>query len=207
MLQTKPAKAGFFVGAQYVQMGGVIEDNRTPVERKRELYRLAMARHDFQVSFDACAAMAESVDTGEHPLYFHLYCSAVVAYSKPFVHSKKVGALPGRWRKFPQPWMGVIHEQATKARNEVIAHNDPDVRSMWVTPGALQPSAGERSWPVTPTVRVSSYSLHLDFFPGLADVCRFQMLRLTESIDTALYQIYDLSARAIEPFKIDLNDL
>ncbi|PTT63198.1 hypothetical protein [Stenotrophomonas sp. HMWF003] len=169
------------------------------------LYRLVMARSDFQVSKDACIAMQKFVSDDAHPLYFHLFTSAVVAYAKPFVQSD-LGVIRGEWKKFPRPWMNTVHAHALNARNEVIAHNDPNIRSIWILPGTLDVGGEERSWSARPVFKIEGYHVYQDFFPALEQLCNFQMLRLTKVIDEQTAHLYDFSNKPLQEFQLTRND-
>jgi len=160
-----------------------------------------MARHDFQVSANACSSLIRLVTSDQDPLYFHLYTSAVIAYAKPFVHSN-LGRLKGEWERFPESWMSTVHANAVDARNQVIAHNDPSIRQMWVSPGASRTHPDTLAWDGVPTFFVSSYNMYLDFFPRLQSLCNYQMLRLTYRLRERMEEMHDLASLPVASFQI-----
>lgn len=140
-----------------------------------------------------------------HPLYFHLYSSAVVAYAKSFVQSD-LGPLPKQWRKFEHPWMLDIHQKAIGARHEVIAHNDGQVRKVWIVPpGAASPE-------IIPapasglSFKIETYFVPGGFFSALAQVCDYQIYRLNAAIDVDLEALYSGREIPAKEFLLTFDD-
>src|SRR5574341_438635 len=92
--------------------------------RKRELYRLALARTDIGQARDACRFFLDNVSSYHHPLYVALYAAIVVSYARPFIQSRTLGALPSRWARFSHPRLQKTHNKLMQARNEIIASSD-----------------------------------------------------------------------------------
>ncbi len=149
--------------------------------------------------------MGKHVKGFGHPLYFHLYSSAVVAYAKPFVQSKS-GPLPSQWKKFEHSWMLKIHDDAIRARHEVVAHNDDQVRKIWIVPpGAASPEIVEG--PISGlSFKIETYYVPGGFFSALAQVCDYQIYRLNAAIDEDVAGLYADRDIPAQEFLLTIDD-
>ncbi len=174
-------------------------------QQKLRLYKLALARSDFAVCRKACGVLLENVQGFDHPLYFHLYSSAVIAYAKPFVQSKS-GPLPSQWKKFEHSWMLGIHDDAIRARHEVIAHNDDQVRKIWIVPpGAASPEIIEG--PISGlSFKIETYYVPGGFFSALFQLCDYQIYRLNSAIEEDLESLYGGREIPAEEFLLTFDD-
>ncbi|KLD78633.1 hypothetical protein ACFOPN_07250 [Xanthomonas hyacinthi] len=150
--------------------------------------------------------MTEYVQGPDHPLYFHLFSSSVVAYAKPFVDNKSFGSLPKEWRKFEHPWMSQVHNDAIKARHEVIAHNDDKVRKMWVLPPGAMPPGALAAAANGLSLKIEGYYVGGGFFISLAHLCDYQIYRLNHAVDEELCALYEGQPIPSEEFLLTLDD-
>lgn len=176
----------------------------TRKDRKRAFYKAALARSDFLASLKACEVMIEHVKGYDHPLYYHLYTSAVIGYARPFVNSD-LGVLPSQWSKFKQPWMRDIHKQVIKARHEVIAHNDAQARRMWIVPPGVAPADQLPASSNGIVLKIEAYYIN-GGFSSLARLCDFQIHRLNAEIDQQLQQLYEVASLPAEEFVLSLDE-
>ncbi|HHA2904297.1 TPA: hypothetical protein ACOD92_000551 [Stenotrophomonas maltophilia] len=172
-------------------------------QQKLRLYKLGLARSDFAASRKACELMNAHVRSHDHPLYFHLFSSAVVAYAKPFVDNKSFGSLPNEWRKFEHAWMSQVHSDAIRARHEVIAHNDASVRRMWLLPPGSMPEGSKAAGANGLSLKIEGYYASGGFFASLFHLCDYQIYRLNEAVDKQLCSLYE--GRAMPTHEILLN--
>ena len=98
------------------------------LQRKKELYKLLIARSDITASLNACKSMLDRVDGMGHELYYPLYSAIVVCYSRPFTNNKPHGALSRKWYTFENALNKKTHGELLKARHELIAHSDMSVK-------------------------------------------------------------------------------
>ncbi|MCU1089834.1 hypothetical protein JAK45_19435 [Stenotrophomonas maltophilia] len=180
--------------------------DRKPMSRRQQklrLYKLGLARSDFAASRRACELMNVHVRGHDHPLYFHLFSSAVVAYAKPFVDNKSFGSLPNEWRKFEHGWMAQVHSDAIRARHEVIAHNDASVRKMWLLPPGSVPEGIKAAGANGLSLKIEGYYVSGGFFASLFHLCDYQIHRLNGAVDEQLCSLYE--GRAIPSDELLLN--
>lgn len=175
-------------------------------QKKLKLYKLALARSDFAASRRACELMGAHVQGHDHPLYFHLFSSAVVAYAKPFVDNKSFGSLPSEWRKFEHPWMAQVHSDAIKARHEVIAHNDASVRKMWILPPSSMPEGIPAASAIGLSLKIEGYYVSGGFFTSLFHLCDYQIHRLNDAVDEQLSSLYEGRAMPSGELLLNIDD-
>jgi len=125
--------------------GFVSRYSPTRTERKKELQRLLLAQSDVFAAHKTSDHFLhiitdDGVHKGKpyagmgHPLYSPLVSAMVVTYAKPFVRSDTVGQLKKEWGKFSNSKWDLMHQRILKARNEMFAHNDGEVRRIKILP-------------------------------------------------------------------------
>jgi hypothetical protein len=107
-------------------------------QRKKNLYRLLVARSDIGAAHAACELFLKTVTDLSDDLYYPLFTAIVVCYARPFTNNKPFGPLPDKWGKFIDPNQQKLHDSLIKTRHELVAHSDLSVRkAMIVPPGVL----------------------------------------------------------------------
>jgi len=101
---------------------------------KIELYKLIVARSDIDASRTACKQLIENTFGMGDGLYYPLYCAIVICYSRPFTQNKPYGAIGNRWKKYTNQRFNDIHKKILKARNEIIAHSELQIREASIIP-------------------------------------------------------------------------
>lgn len=182
--------------------------SKKPMTRRQAkiaLYKLALARSDFFASRKAYEYMTKHVTGFDHPLYFHLYASSVIAYAKPFVDCA-LGVLPSQWSKFDVEWMREVHSDVIRARHEVIAHNDAKARKMWIIPPGAAPDDIIPASASGIVLKLETYYISGGLFDSLGQVCNYQIGRINKAIDEHLAALYDGQGLPAEAFLLTLDD-
>lgn len=125
--------------------GFISRYSTTRKEEKKYLQRLLLAHSDIFAAHKTSDHFLHIItDDGvhkgkpyagmDHPLYSPLVSAMVVTYAKPFVRSDTVGQLKKDWEKFSNLRWEAMHKRILKARNEMFAHNDAEVRKIKILP-------------------------------------------------------------------------
>jgi hypothetical protein len=123
----------------------VTKPGPTRLEMKRELHKLILAHGDIYGAFLTCNhflsvvppefSSQAGVHAGlDHPLYWPLMTAIVVSYSRPFTDNNGYGVLKKRWSQFNHPKRREAHHLLLKARNELAAHTDIEIRRLRIVP-------------------------------------------------------------------------
>lgn len=176
--------------------------------KKRELYKLLVARSDITASLNSCKQLLEMVDGLGHKLYYPLFTAVVICYARPFTKNKPFGSLPEKWYKFNDAMLKEIHEDLLKARHELIAHSDMTVKEAYIIPpGYEMGKDGEKSI-VSEFVAVQTTTEYFPrpMFEKAHKLCMFQGSRLNEEIDKLVTELYGNMELPNAPFKIKIHD-
>jgi len=151
--------------------------------------------------------MLEEVDGMSHPLYYPLYSAIVVCYSRPFTNNKPHGSLAKKWNKFEDKILERTHYELLKARNELIAHSDMNVRIASIVPQYVEIKSNAKKPIISSEIsaQISSYYYHKSFFKDAIMLFNHQGLKLNEAIDFLVNDLYagmELP-RAVFTIKID----
>lgn len=68
--------------------------------------------------------MLKHVDGLGHELYYPLYSSLIVCYTRPFTNNKPYGSLGIKWYTSEDNSHNEMHRKPLTARHELIAHSD-----------------------------------------------------------------------------------
>lgn len=154
----------------------------------------------------ACRTFVETVDSMGHALYYPLLCATCICYAKAFVESRDsgLGPLSGHWREFPDKRLQNAHNLMIKARHEIVAHNDMDVRKVSIVPPGTQLTRTIK--PVGVGIQVNIYYFQLSVFRDFMDTCQFQIDRLSKAIDEEILVLYGLSQLPTDVFPLTFED-
>ena len=117
--------------------------DKVRLHKKRNLYRLAVARSDISASLHACDLLLSEInkanpydpyDPLRNPLYQPLVEAIVISYSRPFTRNKPYGALPAKWGKMGHVKLQEIHDDLIASRAKAVAHSDFEERKIMITP-------------------------------------------------------------------------
>ena len=103
-------------------------------QRKKDLYRLLLARSDIGAANTACQLFLRTVSDLKDELYYPLFTAIVVCYARPFTANEPFGALPRKWAKFSDARSQSLHDDLLRARHELVAHSDATVRTAKIIP-------------------------------------------------------------------------
>lgn len=162
------------------------------VQKKKNLYRLLVARSDIDAAHAACQLFLKTVTDLSDDLYYPLFTAIVICYTRHFTNNKPFGSLPAKWEKFVDQNHQKLHDSLIQTRNELVAHSDSSVRkAMIVPPGVLIGLLKERELRSSKIGTQTNYYLfripEIRKIPSLtADLYR----RVNANIEVALEELY-----------------
>lgn len=153
-------------------------------QRKLDLYRLIVARHDIESAAIAFEQIVEHVQDVTEKLFQPLLFGALVSYAKPFVGNKSLGPLPKRWERFDVPEHRERHNRIIEARHQIAAHNDPEVvQVLMLSPGVSFAVNGEELELDQLSYALKGvYPVALVELEGYVETCRYQEQRMFDHI-------------------------
>jgi hypothetical protein len=139
-------------------------------KRKKELYKIVVARSDITAALNACSLFLSRVKDFADDLYIPLVNAIIVCYSRPFSRNKPLGSLPKKWHGFDNSRFQEIHEGLLELRNKTVAHSDLEIRKVSVLPkGAPVRETGLRTESLG--VIISNRLLPIEIFPEIRNLC------------------------------------
>lgn len=139
-------------------------------KRKKELYKIVVARSDITAALNACELFLSIVNDLGDDLYIPLLNAIIVCYSRPFSKNKPLGPLPKKWRRFDSSRFQEIHKGLLELRNKTVAHSDLEIRKVFVIPkGARVRKTDIRSEGLG--VGISNRALPMEIFPEIRATC------------------------------------
>ncbi|MFQ5714168.1 MAG: hypothetical protein ACE5GU_09060 [Candidatus Scalinduaceae bacterium] len=177
-------------------------------QRKKELYKLLVARSDITASLEACKLMLKHVDGIGNKLYYPLYAAIVVCYARPFTKNRPYGSLPKRWSQFDSEPMKRTHNKLIKARHELIAHSDMTIREAMIVPPNVAMGAKDGKNLKSPEIGVQTtmYYYPLDFFKNVHKTAHDLGSRLNTEIDKVVEELYGGMELPNAAFKIRIDE-
>ena len=191
-------------------MNFISHTNQPPsrLQRKKELYKLVVARSDITASLNACKVMLEKVHGMGHELYYPLYSAIVVCYSRPFTNNKPYGSLAKKWYTFEDLLHKKTHKELLKARHELIAHSDMTVKEAMIVPPNVEIGIKSKK-PIVSNyiiVQTTLYYYPRSLFENSKSLCLFQRSRISVEIDNLLEELYEGMDLPNAPFKIRMDN-
>lgn len=153
-------------------------DDRLTARKKRELRKLIVASADIGAAQRVCRYLLDHQSTpSTEPLYYPLYCSTVICYSRPFTNNRPFGPLEKRWTRFPTESQSALHQRVLETRHGMVAHSDHGKRRV-----SIHLSLVEGTDPPEANV---GFSVDEEFFretlfPGIKDLCDYLLSRILE---------------------------
>jgi hypothetical protein len=160
-------------------------------DRKRDLYRAALARSDVQAALQASEALIEARPDPLTPLFWALQSAVVICYARPFVKVRgdSVGVLPKRLSRLDDPEQKALHQMVLDLRRQTVAHSDPNVRKVFITPkGSRLPDTDIRAGNLE--VGVVNAALPWDAIEKMPALCTHFREALTIEVRSLLSQLY-----------------
>jgi len=177
-------------------------------KRKKELYKLLVARSDITASLNSCKQILEKVDGLGHELYYPLYTAVVICYTRPFTNNKPHGALPKKWYTFDDEILSETHNDLISARNELIAHSDMTIKEAYVVPAGCEIGKDGDKPLVSDFIGVQT-TMHYfprPMFEKICNLCMFQGTRINQEIDDLITELYEGMELPSKPFKIRIDN-
>jgi hypothetical protein len=174
----------------------ILARSRSRAEKKKELYRLALADLDMRSVSFACNEFMNLLDnwSQSHIPYAvsdAFIASMVICYSRPFTESRRgqIGRLKRTWGEFDNHTFQAAHDEMLRLRNEIFAHRDPAFNKMSIIPPLYKVADSEGTSPL------ASYTFHFQrIAPSVVETFRQTALnlqeRLQERITTLLGELY-----------------
>jgi hypothetical protein len=186
---------------------GATEERKPPPRsaRKRDLFRLAVARSDLAAAHDALGIILKDKMGFGHRTYLPLLYVAAVAYARPFTQNKPHGALPEKWAKFADPPCQRLHDQVLEMRNQYVAHSDQAARAVRIMPaGYVIPGANV---PFVKTgISVSNIGYNIEFVNAVSAHIVELGQRIDTEVEALLDELYMGKEMPKEPFDLVVDD-
>lgn len=173
-------------------------------DKKKQLYKLAVALTDIMAAATSCNLFRETVDRINHPLYYPLLVSTVTCYARPFSDNKPLGSLPRQWRQFSDRRLQKTHDDIINARNKIIAHSDLSERKVMIIPPKCELGI-HRNLGEEVAFAVSSYYLPLEMFDLVQAVCADLGPRLLQAVEIELTALYGATPLPSVKFPLDFS--
>ena len=174
-------------------------------EKKKDLYKLLIARSDLVASSRACKLMLESVDDIGHDLYYPLFSSIIICYARPFTNNEPYGALSKKWVKFNDPRLQEVHDKIMSARHELIAHSDLKARKAFiVTPGYPVGNKNLKSGEIG--TQISMYFFPIQFFNFVHETATDLLKRIGSEIERLVDDLYRGLELPSKPFGLKADE-
>lgn len=170
-------------------------------DKKDELRKIILAHSDINAAYDTAIHFLNVVLMGsryqsgskmgmDNPLYQPLLSAIVVSYAKPFIDNDTVGKLRKRWSQFDNPRWAAAHERILKARHELFAHSDADIRQIRIHPaGQLSILRGQKTSGIGYSIR--GYNITYNEVKIIADLSLDLATRLHKEVDRLLHDLFD----------------
>jgi hypothetical protein len=173
--------------------------------KKKELYKLVVARSDITSAMGTCDLMKKNVDAVGNELYQPLFHAIVIAYARPFTRNKPLGPLSTEWPNFSNPEFQQTHDELIKARHQFIAHSDEEVRRVEIFPhGSSIKETGLKSGGVGVGIRNIAFSL--SYFEHIRALCYDLGYRLNRRVEDLLAELYNGQKLPNEAFQLTFDD-
>lgn len=169
-------------------------------KKKRELYKLAVARSDIKAAMGACdLLLAEDLNRADDR-YVALHNAMIVSYGRPFTANRPLGPLAARWTRFENERFCELHKDLLELRHKTVAHSDLELRKVFVvTAGAKLFETGETSNGLG--LAVQNWALPQSTISDVRDLCMELGSSLSLEVETELQILYS-GLYAPEPFEL-----
>lgn len=172
--------------------------------RKKQFYKIVVARQDIKAALDACRLFLSSVHGLDDALYFPLLNAIVVCYSRPFSSNKPLGPLPKTWHTFDNQKFAEIHKTILDLRNKTIAHSDLEIRKVLIFPKGTP--IGITGLTSGLGVAVKDILLPLERFPLIEAACLDLGSRLNFEVEKELESLFGSKDLPPKEFELTFDD-
>jgi hypothetical protein len=177
------------------------------VFRKKQLYKLVVARSDIAAAVNACDLFISRVKNVGDDLYFPLLNAIVVCYSRPFSTNRPFGSLPNKWHKFANKKYQALHEKLIDLRDKIIAHSDLEIRKVYIYPkGTFIGKNGQRELKTANLgVAITNTVLPVEVFSDIRATCFDLGLRLNAEVEKQLHSLYGNTSFPPGQFELEFD--
>lgn len=173
-------------------------------EKKRNLYRLAIARSDVAAAMAGCRHLIDVRIEAGHPLYWTLHNGIVISYCRPFTRNKPYGPLPAKYSTFDDPELRELHSELLDLRDKCVAHSDYDRRKVFIVPhGAALFDTGRAAKGLGTAVQ--NWALPLAKWEDVHSLCMELGSSISVDAETELQMLYSGDLYTPEPFELRLD--
>ncbi len=180
-------------------------------KEKQELidfYRLLVAERDIRIGLEVCENIQKHCSSTEDSLYHQLFFSLVIAYSRPFTVSDRIGKLTKKWSKFTDPELQIVHSELLKFRNKMIAHNDPEIVKVYLIPKGVVFNFDGESIVNDEMAHVVKYKIpDIENVEKYYELCKFQIERILEYIHDKKDCLPRISKIEGVPFEMNMETI
>jgi hypothetical protein len=196
--------------------GFVTRPSPSRMHQKRELNKMILAHSDIRDAYEASFHFLNIVklpshhQSGlyagmDHPLYTPLLSAIIVSYAKPFTDNQGLGVLKKHWRQFAHSKWAESHDRILKARHELYAHSDAQVRSIKIhPPGAQKLLSGKTTNKVGYAIR--GYIFTYNEIQIIADLSYDLARRLHAEVERLIDDLYEGMELPAKEFWLRLDD-
>lgn len=178
------------------------------MHRKKELYKLLIARSDIGAAISATKLMLTTITDMGDDLYYPLLTSIVICYARPFTNNEPYGAIPSRYQRFNNHKLLEIHKKLLSTRHELIAHSDMRIRRAMIVPEGVK--IGEHQGKAINSANIgtqtSTHFFAIPFFEEVHDTAMLLYGRLNEDIDYLVKELYGDMELPTVAFNLRIDD-
>ena len=159
---------------------------------KKELYKLVVARSDITAALKGCEFILKYIKELRDERLYPLTTAVVVCYARPFTQNKPFGALPEKWSRFSNSGFKDIHDKLIKARNEIFAHSDMNIRKVQIVPPNVSviKNVNKELKSTQIGTQLNTYFFSIDFFKSVRKLILDLGSRLQKEIDRLIDDLY-----------------
>lgn len=156
--------------------------------KKRELYKLIIARDSITAAAEAVQLAVRLKVDQNHPLFNSLCRDVISSYGRPFTDMKPFGRLPSKWEHFGDDDLQRVHNMLMEHRHKGVAHTDfIEGRVVFYPPNHPRPG-GSTSPTISHEVLTQFYAPTA--YPHILKLCGNLVGRLTAEINSLVENIY-----------------
>ena len=173
-------------------------------EKKRNLYRLALARSDIAAAMEGCDhLLREQIDVS-HALYWTLHNGIVVSYGRPFTRNRPYGPLDEKWSTFEDPRFAELHALLMDLRHKTVAHSDLAMRKVFIVPaGARMFETGRRNTALGTAVQ--NWAVPTSTWSEIREHCLELGSSINIEVETELQLLYRGGFYTPQPFELNFD--
>lgn len=183
------------------------------LEKKKELYRLAVARSDITSAMDSCGLLLGEVGhltedvykAFQNKFYEPMLQAIIIAYARPFSRNSPCGRLEPKWAEFNDERLKKIHDIVLTMRDQAVAHSDLAERKVKVMPsGAPIGETGQKLGGLSLAISKNIYNVA--FIREVAKLCKFVGGRIDQEVENLKEELYGSKSLPLEGYELAFED-